>query len=221
MVPNLLYLGKGLVLPTLKIDEVSEHARCLILSLPNNEMSQKSPFAIQKVIQGISGEPKSVKKLRSEAQKLIAPQKSQTYAQVTKTSNAMTTTQTDETITKIVCPPLKLLQPLIYVPKSTIFSSVPAITKSSTSTQAQLLPSTSSVTVTSSSKSQPPVPLVDTALAMSDSLSISAASSSSTACPILQTTTTSFNNIPPTSQDAKQTSKPVKNNVILKINVTL
>ncbi|GFV93583.1 putative RNA-directed DNA polymerase from transposon BS [Trichonephila clavipes] len=28
-------------------------------------MSQKSPFAIQKVIQGISGEPKSVKKLRS------------------------------------------------------------------------------------------------------------------------------------------------------------
>ncbi|GFS97068.1 RNA-directed DNA polymerase from mobile element jockey [Trichonephila clavipes] len=57
--------GKSLVLPTLNIDKVSEHARFLILSLPNNEMLQKSPFAIHKAIQGISGEPKSVKKLRS------------------------------------------------------------------------------------------------------------------------------------------------------------
>ncbi|GFW49923.1 uncharacterized protein TNCV_2315051 [Trichonephila clavipes] len=38
-------------------------------------------------------------------------------------------------------------------------SSVPAVTKSSTSTKAQLVPSTSSVTVTSSSISQPPNPL--------------------------------------------------------------
>ncbi|GFW46609.1 uncharacterized protein TNCV_1936791 [Trichonephila clavipes] len=52
-----------------------------------------------------------------EVQKLIVPQKSQTYAQVAKTSTATKTTQTDETITKIVCPPLKLLQPLISVPK--------------------------------------------------------------------------------------------------------
>ncbi|GFT64130.1 uncharacterized protein TNCV_5139921 [Trichonephila clavipes] len=57
--------GKSLVLPTLNIDKVSEHARFLILSLPNNEILQKSPFAIHKAIQGISGEPKSVKKLRS------------------------------------------------------------------------------------------------------------------------------------------------------------
>ncbi|GFU99426.1 uncharacterized protein TNCV_3193481, partial [Trichonephila clavipes] len=57
--------GKSLVLPTLNIDKVSEHARFLILSLPNNEMLQKSPFAIHKAIQGISDEPKSVKKLRS------------------------------------------------------------------------------------------------------------------------------------------------------------
>ncbi|GFW94257.1 uncharacterized protein TNCV_1979971 [Trichonephila clavipes] len=65
MDPNMQCPGKGLVLPTLNINTVSEHARFLILSLPNNEMSQKSPFAIQKAIQGISGEPKSVKKLRS------------------------------------------------------------------------------------------------------------------------------------------------------------
>ncbi|GFX42485.1 uncharacterized protein TNCV_1520481 [Trichonephila clavipes] len=64
MDPNMLCPGKGLVLLTLNINKVSEHARFLILSLPNNEMSQKSPFAIQKAIQGIRGEPKSVKKLR-------------------------------------------------------------------------------------------------------------------------------------------------------------
>ncbi|GFX56092.1 uncharacterized protein TNCV_1954121 [Trichonephila clavipes] len=57
--------GKGLVLPSLDIDKVSEYARFLLLSLPNNEMLQMSPFAFQKAIQGISGEPKSVKKLRS------------------------------------------------------------------------------------------------------------------------------------------------------------
>ncbi|GFT84381.1 uncharacterized protein TNCV_1610131 [Trichonephila clavipes] len=61
----MLYPGKGLVLPILNIDKVSEHARFLILSLPNNEMSQKSPFAIQKASQGISIEAKSVKKLGS------------------------------------------------------------------------------------------------------------------------------------------------------------
>ncbi|GFW56246.1 uncharacterized protein TNCV_1877661 [Trichonephila clavipes] len=72
-----------------------------------------------------------------EAQKLLVPQISQTYAQVAKTSTA--TTQTDETITKIVCPPLKLLQPLISVPEPSVSSLVPAVTKSSTSTQAQHL----------------------------------------------------------------------------------
>ncbi|GFU14978.1 uncharacterized protein TNCV_795471 [Trichonephila clavipes] len=105
----------------------------------------------------------------------------------------------DETITKIICPPLKLLQTLISVPKPTISSSVPAVTKSSTSTQAQLLPSTSSVTVTLSSESQPPIPLTDTTSAISNSSSISAASSSSTVCPVLETTTTTSNTKPDTS----------------------
>ncbi|GFT42834.1 hypothetical protein TNCV_2172821, partial [Trichonephila clavipes] len=59
--------------------------------------------------------------------------------------------------------------------------SVPAVTKSSTSTQAELVPSTSSVTVASPSKSQPPNSLIDTVPTTSNSLSLSAASSSSRA----------------------------------------
>ncbi|GFV20476.1 RNA-directed DNA polymerase from mobile element jockey [Trichonephila clavipes] len=140
-----------------------------------------------------------------EARKLIAPQLSQSYAQVTKLSTTTTTTQTDENITKIVCPPLKLLQPLISVPKPTISSSVAAVNKSSTLTQAELVPSTSSVTVASPSKSQTPN---STAPTTSNSLSIYAASSSSTACSVLETTTTTSNTILAISQDTTHASKP-------------
>ncbi|GFV53002.1 uncharacterized protein TNCV_989821 [Trichonephila clavipes] len=143
-----------------------------------------------------------------EAQKLIAPHLSKTYAQVTKSSTATTTTQTDEYITKIVCPPLKLLEPLITDPKRTISSFVAAFNKSYTSTLAEFVPSTSSVTVTSPSKSQPTISLIDTVSTASDNLSISTASSSSTACSVLETTTTTSNTIPTTSQDTTQTSKP-------------
>ncbi|GFY12861.1 hypothetical protein TNCV_3074211 [Trichonephila clavipes] len=66
--------------------------------------------------------------------------------------------------------------------------SVPAVIKSSTSTQAELIPSTSSVA--SPSKSPLPTSVIDTAPTTSNSLSISAASSSSTACSVLETTTT-------------------------------
>ncbi|GFY04682.1 uncharacterized protein TNCV_419381 [Trichonephila clavipes] len=143
-----------------------------------------------------------------EARKLIAPQLSQSYAQVTEPSTTTTTKQTDENITKIVCLPLKLLQPLKLVPKPTISSSVPAVNKSSTSIQAEILPSTSSVTVISPSKSQPSNSVMDTAPITSNSLSISAESSSSTACPVLETTTSTSNTIPATSQDTNQISKP-------------
>ncbi|GFY35363.1 uncharacterized protein TNCV_797121 [Trichonephila clavipes] len=57
--------GKGLISPTTAIDTIATHSRFLILSIPNNERSRKSPFAIQKALQGIGGNPKSVKKLRS------------------------------------------------------------------------------------------------------------------------------------------------------------
>ncbi|GFU05296.1 uncharacterized protein TNCV_964781 [Trichonephila clavipes] len=53
------------VLPNLNIDTVSTHNRFLLFSLPNNDMSKLSPFAIHKTLIGIGGEPKSVKRLRS------------------------------------------------------------------------------------------------------------------------------------------------------------
>ncbi|GFY22055.1 RNA-directed DNA polymerase from mobile element jockey [Trichonephila clavipes] len=57
--------GKGLMLPDLDVDKLSLHTRFLIISLTHNEMSKVSPFAIQKALIGIGGEPKSVKRLRS------------------------------------------------------------------------------------------------------------------------------------------------------------
>ncbi|GFU09382.1 hypothetical protein TNCV_143641 [Trichonephila clavipes] len=122
-----------------------------------------------------------------EARKLIAPQLSQSYARVTRLSTTTTTTQTDENITKIVCPPLKLLQPLVSVPKPTIcLPQSLQLINPSTSTQAELVPSTSLVTVASPSISQPPNSVIDTAPTTSNSLSISATSSSSTACSVLK-----------------------------------
>ncbi|GFY31879.1 uncharacterized protein TNCV_2620161 [Trichonephila clavipes] len=65
MDPSLLCQGKGLVLPNLSIDETAQRVRFLLISLPNNALSIKSPFTIHKALKGISGEPKSVKRLRS------------------------------------------------------------------------------------------------------------------------------------------------------------
>ncbi|GFT22315.1 hypothetical protein TNCV_3273111 [Trichonephila clavipes] len=61
MDPMQLCQGKGLVLLTLNIDTVSAHTRFLLISLPNNDMSKLSPFAIYKTLIGIGGEPKSIK----------------------------------------------------------------------------------------------------------------------------------------------------------------
>ncbi|GBM39890.1 hypothetical protein AVEN_14871-1, partial [Araneus ventricosus] len=47
------------------IDKVSETARFLKISLPNEQLSKTSPFATEKALQGIGGSPKSVKKLKS------------------------------------------------------------------------------------------------------------------------------------------------------------
>ncbi|GFU61046.1 hypothetical protein TNCV_4436761 [Trichonephila clavipes] len=65
MDPMLQYPGKGLVLPNPNIDDIAKHSRFLILLLPINEMSKKSPFAIQKALKGIGGDQKSVRKLCS------------------------------------------------------------------------------------------------------------------------------------------------------------
>ncbi|GFX12988.1 uncharacterized protein TNCV_3659841 [Trichonephila clavipes] len=56
MDPMLLCPGKGLVLPNSDIDIIAARARFLILSLPNNEMCTKSPFAINKSLIGIGGD---------------------------------------------------------------------------------------------------------------------------------------------------------------------
>ncbi|GFX38196.1 uncharacterized protein TNCV_3837951 [Trichonephila clavipes] len=115
--------------------------KCVNCSQPHSSDSKLcSKWKAEKEIQAI----KTKRNMSyAEARKLVATQLSQTYAQVAKSSTVTSTTQTDENITKIVCPPLKLLKPLISVPKPSISYSVPAVTKSSTSTQA--LPSISSV----------------------------------------------------------------------------
>ncbi|GFX31291.1 uncharacterized protein TNCV_2061101 [Trichonephila clavipes] len=56
-----------------------------------------------------------------EARKLIAPPISQSYAQATKSLKVSATTQTDENITKIKCPPLKLLQQPSSLPQNQIY----------------------------------------------------------------------------------------------------
>ncbi|GFT13411.1 uncharacterized protein TNCV_3200531 [Trichonephila clavipes] len=80
-----------------------------------------------------------------EARKLIVPQTSHTYAQAAKSSTRNSSTQTDENITKIKCPPLELLQPLSSKTGTNLSISTPDVSTSSSSTQAQLLPSTSSI----------------------------------------------------------------------------
>ncbi|GFW23851.1 uncharacterized protein TNCV_945361 [Trichonephila clavipes] len=163
MDPMLLFPGKGLVLPNLNIANIAKHSRFFILSVPNNEMSRKSPFIIHKALIGIGGEPKSIKKLRSDdflietTSELQTPPLSQTYSQAVKSSITFSFTQTDENITKIKCPPLKLLQPASSISKQNKTASIPTVSISSSSTQAQLLPSTSTI-----SESQPPIPKFST-----------------------------------------------------------
>ncbi|GFT25481.1 hypothetical protein TNCV_3173621 [Trichonephila clavipes] len=87
----------------------------------------------------------------SEARRLIVPQKTQTYAQAAKTSTTSTATQIYEKITQIICPPLKLLQ---TVPKT----SYSNLADSTSSTQINLLMSTSSTAATMS-ETQTPIPM--------------------------------------------------------------
>ncbi|GFS79714.1 hypothetical protein TNCV_800701 [Trichonephila clavipes] len=89
-----------------------------------------------------------------EARRFITPQPSSNLrSSFAKSMTVNNSSQTDETITKIL---LNLL----------------------TSTQAELVPSTSSVTVASPSQSSPPNSVIDTTPTTSNSLSISASSSS-------------------------------------------
>ncbi|GFX27843.1 uncharacterized protein TNCV_3082671 [Trichonephila clavipes] len=63
--PSRLCPVKGLVSPKTNVDEIAANSRFLLISLTNDDMSKKSPFAIHKALIGIGGEPKSVKRFRS------------------------------------------------------------------------------------------------------------------------------------------------------------
>ncbi|GFS48922.1 uncharacterized protein TNCV_3668461 [Trichonephila clavipes] len=114
----------------------------------------------------------------SEARKLIVPQPSQTYAQITKPTVISTTSQTDPSITKIICPPLQCLSLII----STL-SSMPAVSTSSSSAQTHLLPSTSAEIPTIQIKSLLPIPIPTTT--PSNNLNTSASSLLTEVPPVL------------------------------------
>ncbi|GFU27639.1 RNA-directed DNA polymerase from mobile element jockey [Trichonephila clavipes] len=111
-----------------------------------------------------------------EARKLIVPQLSQTYAKAAKSSNKNSCTQTDENITKVKCPPLKLFQPLSSISEPNISITTPVISTSS-STQAEFLPSTSS-TESIVSEPQPPIPVSSDTLSTTNNMFTPVGSSS-------------------------------------------
>ncbi|GFS47488.1 putative RNA-directed DNA polymerase from transposon BS [Trichonephila clavipes] len=121
--------------------DCSLEQKCVNCSQPHSSDSKLCPeWKTEKEIQTIKTN-RNISYL--EARKLIAPQSSQTYAQVTKPSIATSTTQTDENITKIKCPPLQLLKPLSSVPQLNASPSIASVSTSSSTTQANLSPSAS------------------------------------------------------------------------------
>ncbi|GFT78975.1 putative RNA-directed DNA polymerase from transposon X-element [Trichonephila clavipes] len=128
--------------------------KCINCSQPHPSDSKICPkWKIEKQIQEIKTKNISY----PEARKLIVPQLSQTYAQAAKSSTLNNSTQTDESIIKIKCPPLKLLAPL----SSKQRTNIPTAVTTSSSAQTQLLPSISSKTSTTSDP-QPPTPMSET-----------------------------------------------------------
>ncbi|GFV53278.1 hypothetical protein TNCV_1645101 [Trichonephila clavipes] len=87
---------------------------------------------------------------------LISPQVSQSYAQATKSSKLSATTQTDENITKLKYPPLKLLPQPSSLSKQNISPSIPST--SASSVQADLLTSTSPIADISETELVNPIP---------------------------------------------------------------
>ncbi|GFW78901.1 uncharacterized protein TNCV_2059221 [Trichonephila clavipes] len=160
--------------------DCSLEQKCVNCSQPHSADSKLCPkWKIEKEIQTIKTN-RNISYI--EARKFLTPQPSQTYAQVAKSITVNSSSQTDETITKILLNLLHQLRQNSYPPHLLLVASL--------------------------SKSQPPTSVIDTAPTTSNSLSISAASSSSTACSVLETTTTTSNTIPTISQDTTQTSKP-------------
>ncbi|GFU87547.1 uncharacterized protein TNCV_2934691 [Trichonephila clavipes] len=118
--------------------DCSLEPKCINCLQPHPSDSKLCPkWKIEKQIQEI----KTTQNISyPEARKLIVPQLPQTYAQATKSSTLNNSTQTGENITKINCPPLKLLAPL----SSKQRTNIPTAIATSSSAQTQLLPSISS-----------------------------------------------------------------------------
>ncbi|GFX38929.1 uncharacterized protein TNCV_747081 [Trichonephila clavipes] len=100
-----------------------------------------------------------------KCQRLIAPQLTQTYAQAARPSTISTATQTDPTLSNIICPPLQCLTPISSknsLPGTS--SSVSTFPTTSSSTQDNLLPSPFGIlpTIQGESFLQIPIPTTTT-----------------------------------------------------------
>ncbi|GFU59584.1 putative RNA-directed DNA polymerase from transposon BS [Trichonephila clavipes] len=145
--------------------------KCINCSQLHTADSKLCPkWKTEKQIQGI----KTNKNISYfEARKLIVPQLTQTYAQVTKPSNISTTTQTDPNITNIICPPLQCLKPVSSkTPMPSTSSSVSTVSTSSSSTQENLLPSPFAIipTIQSESLLKIPIPTTTTTISPGNNL---------------------------------------------------
>ncbi|GFU59101.1 RNA-directed DNA polymerase from mobile element jockey [Trichonephila clavipes] len=105
------------------------------------------------------------------------------YAEVSKPSIATSTTQTDENITKVKCPPLQILKPLLSVPQPNASPSITSNSTSSATIQTNLLPSASSIKPTTQTESRLPEP-ISSAAAPDNSLNTSASSLSTETRPL-------------------------------------
>ncbi|GFT83058.1 hypothetical protein TNCV_3464981 [Trichonephila clavipes] len=112
----------------------------LALMLPNLPTSFKAGYLNCKIRPYIPN-PLHGFKCQSRARKLLALPLSKAYFEASK-SSIVSSTQTDENIKKIKCPPLKFLQTASSILKPNISASIPAVSTSSFFTQARLLPST-------------------------------------------------------------------------------
>ncbi|GFW20179.1 hypothetical protein TNCV_2321201 [Trichonephila clavipes] len=89
----------------------------------------------------------------------------------------------DENLTKIKCPPLQLLKLLSSVSQANASPSIPSVSTSSSTTQANLLPSASSIKPTTQIESRLPELISASAAAPDNSLNTSTSSLSTEACP--------------------------------------
>ncbi|GFT73808.1 putative RNA-directed DNA polymerase from transposon BS [Trichonephila clavipes] len=111
--------------------------KCFNCSQPHTADSKLCPkWKTEKQIQEIKT---NINITYVEARKLIVPQTSHTYAQAAKSSHKTSSTQTDENITKIKCPPLELLQPLSSTTRTNLSISTPDVSTSSSSTPSPTL----------------------------------------------------------------------------------